>query len=69
MMGMPNGLRVHWAMDPSMVAEEDGSAVLLSLPSHEYHCPGGSTSVGSSMSKQARCEGNKSMEGTPCRRV
>ena len=64
-MGMPNGPRVCWAMDYSMVAEEAGSAVHPSPPSH---CPGGSTSVGPSMSKQETCE-DKSLEGTPSRRV
>jgi hypothetical protein len=68
MMGKPNGLRVHWAMDSSMVEEEDGRAVHSSPYLHEYHCPGGSTSVGPSMSKQEICE-DKSLEGTPSRRV
>jgi hypothetical protein len=70
MMGMPNGLCVCWAMDSSMVAEEDGSTLHPSPPSHECHCPVGSTSVGPSMSKQEVCEG-KSLEGAPshCVRV
>ena len=68
MMGMPNGLRVCWAMDSSMVAEEDGSALLPSPPSHECHCPVGSTSVGPSLPKQEVCEG-MSLEGAPSRRV
>jgi hypothetical protein len=60
-MGMPNGLCVCWAMDSSRVAEEVSIAVCPSPPSH---CPGGSTSVGPSMSKQESCE-DKSLEGTP----
>jgi hypothetical protein len=55
-------------MDSQMVAEDDGRAVHPSLSSHEYHCPGGSTSVGSSMSKQEISKDN-SVEGTPSCRV
>jgi hypothetical protein len=51
-----------------MVAEEDGSAVHPFPPSHECHCPVGSTSVGPSMYKQEVCE-VKSLEGAPSRRV
>ncbi|KAI2502150.1 hypothetical protein MHU86_12286 [Fragilaria crotonensis] len=51
-------------MDSSMVEEEDGRAVHPSPYLHEYHCPGGSTSVGPSMSKQEICE-DKSLEALP----
>jgi hypothetical protein len=67
-MGMPNELHVHWAMDSSVVAEEDGRAAHPSPHIHECCCPGGSTSVGPSMSKQEICE-DKSLEGTPSCRV
>ena len=62
MMGMPNGLRVCWALDSSMVAEEDGSAVHPSPPSTECHCPE-DPSVGYFHFKPV-LEG-QGMEGTP----
>jgi hypothetical protein len=37
-MGMPNTLRVHWAMDSQLVAERVGIIVQLPPPSHECHC-------------------------------
>jgi|688.fasta_scaffold135952_3 hypothetical protein len=37
-MGMPNGPRVHWAMDSQLVAERVGISVQLPLPFHECHC-------------------------------
>ena len=41
----------------------------LSLPSHECHYPGGSTSMGPSMSTQEELCGDMSVEGAPSRRV
>jgi hypothetical protein len=61
-MGMPNGPRVHWAMDSQLVAERVGIIVQLPLPSHECHCPE-DPSVGYFHFKPV-LEG-QGMEGTP----
>jgi len=61
-MGMPNGLRVHWAMDSQLVAGKADCSFQLPLPSHECHCPE-DPSVGYFHFKPV-LEG-QGMEGTP----
>lgn len=41
MTGTPNGLRVHWAQDTELVAENDGSMLQHPLPQHGDHGPKG----------------------------
>ena len=59
MTGTPNGLRVHWAQDTELVAENDGSMLQHPLPQHGDHGPKG-PDVETAASTQSQIKGKAS---------